>query len=66
VKTRLPEILAVILLILAALGLIHQHVVLNDSWFSFYQLKNHETIVSCCIVAAIALITGKYLGKDSK
>ena len=64
VKKRLPEILAVILLILAVLGLIHQQLTSNDVWFHFHQLKNHETIVACCIVGAIALVAGKYLGRE--
>jgi len=59
----LPEILAVILMILAVPGLIHQQYATNDVWFHFHRLKNHETIVSCCVVAAIALVADKYLGK---
>jgi hypothetical protein len=57
------EILAVTLLGLAVFGLIHQQLTTSDVWFHFRQLGNHETIVACCIVAAIALVTGKYLGK---
>ena len=63
-KNRLPEILAVILLILAVLGLIHQQLTSSDVWFHFRQLKNHETIVACCVVGAIALVVGKYLGRE--
>jgi uncharacterized membrane protein len=63
VKQRIPEILAVILLVLAFLGLVHQQLVSNDVWFHYQQLKNHETIVSCFVIAAVALVAGKYLGR---
>jgi len=63
VRNFIPEILAVILVVLAVLGLIHQQLTTNDVWFHLGQLKNHETIVSCCIVGAIALVAGKYLGR---
>lgn len=60
---RSPEILAVIFIILAVLALLHQHFTTSDAWFHLRQLKNHETIIACCVVAAIALVAGKYLGR---
>jgi hypothetical protein len=62
-KKHIIEILAVILLVLAVFGLIHQQLTTNDVWFQFQQLGNHETIVACCLVAAIALVAGKHLGR---
>jgi len=64
-KNRLPEVLAVVFIFLAAFGLIHQQLTSSDVWFHFGQMRNHETIVACCIVAAIALLIGKYLGRIS-
>ncbi len=62
-KSYLPEILAMVSIIIAVLGLIHQQLVSNDVWFHFHQLKNHETIISCLLALAIGLVAGKYLGK---
>lgn len=62
-KNFIPEILAVVLVVLAIVGLIHQQLTTSDVWFHFGQLRNHETIVACCIVGAVALVVGKYLGK---
>jgi hypothetical protein len=59
----LPEILAVIMVVLAILGLVHQQLTTSDVWFHLGQLRNHETIIACCIVGAVALVVGKYLGK---
>ena len=52
-----------VLVVLAIVGLIHQQLTTSDVWFHFGQLRNHETIVACCIVGAVALVVGKYLGK---
>ena len=66
VKNYLPEIIAALLLALAVFGLVHQQMTSNDVWFHLRQLRNHETIVSCLIAAAIALLTGKYLERWSQ
>ena len=62
-KNCVPEILVVVLVILAGLSLIHQQLATSDVWFHFGQLKSRETIVACFIVGAIALVAGKYLGR---
>ena len=63
VKKYVTEGTAVIGFCLAIIGLIHQQIVSNDVWFHFRQMRNHETIVACCIIGALALLAGKYLGK---
>jgi len=62
-KKYLVETLAVILLIMAVFGLIHQQLNTNDVWFNFREVANHEAIVACFVVAAVALVVGKYLGR---
>jgi cytochrome bd-type quinol oxidase subunit 2 len=63
-RHRVPEILAVIALVLAVAALIYQHFVCSTgAWFDWPQLWHYETVIVCCIVAAIALVAGKYLGR---
>ena len=59
----LLEILAFLLLCLAVLGLVHQQLTTYDSLFDCREIMNHESIVVCLVVSAIALLVGKYLGK---
>jgi len=59
---RIPENLAFMLLCLAVFGLFHQHIT-TGVWFDYRQLWCHEDFIACAIVAAIALVVGKYLGK---
>ncbi len=56
------EILAFIALCLAVFGIFHQHIT-TGVWFDYYQLWCHEDFIAVCIIAAIALMIGKYLGK---
>ena len=61
-KNRIPEILAAILFCLAVLLLFHQRLFANHVWFSWQEFWHHESVIACCVVAAIALVVGKYLG----
>jgi hypothetical protein len=60
---RIPEILAVIFLLMAIFLTIHQQLFSNDAWFNFQQLWHHETLIACFVFAAVALVLGKYLGR---
>jgi len=62
-KKYLVETLAVILLGLAVFGLVHQQLNTNDVWFNLREVANHEAIVACFVIAAVALVVGKYLGR---
>jgi hypothetical protein len=62
-KNRAPEVLAVMLLWLALILLVHQRLFRNGVWFDFGEFWSHEALIACCIVAAIALVIGKYLGR---
>jgi hypothetical protein len=62
-KKFVSEILAFLLLCVAVLGLVHQHLFTCDNWFDWSEMLNHESLIACCVVAAIALVVGKYLGK---
>jgi hypothetical protein len=64
-KHRLTEILAALALA-SAIGLIvFQHFACTDSdaWFDWEQLWHYEPFILAAIVACVALIVGKYLGK---
>jgi hypothetical protein len=61
------EILAVVFLCLAVLLMIHQQLTNTcDVWFHVEEIASHEVAASFCIVAAVALVIGKYLGKHLK
>ena len=62
-KKFVLEILAFLLLCMAVLGLVHQQLYTCDAWFDWGEMLNHESLVACFVVAAIALVVGKYLGK---
>ena len=60
---RLPDILAIVfLLITLALG-IHQIVVTDDVIFNVRQIWHHETLMGIFGFGAICLLVGKYLGR---
>jgi len=64
-KSHTTEILAG-LAFLSAIGLtVYQHFACNDldCWFEWFQLWHYEPFIMSALVAAIALIVGKYLGK---
>jgi hypothetical protein len=64
VKKYLVEILAVLALCLAVVVLVHQHLVSScPIWFHTEEIFNHEAAASFCVIAAVALVIGKYLGK---
>jgi hypothetical protein len=60
---RTPEILSVALVWLAVIVIVHQQLFTNDVWFNFGQIWHHEPIIACLLVAAVALVLGKHLGK---
>ncbi len=63
-KKYVPEILAVLSLCSAMLVLVHQQLTSTcDTWFHFQEIHSHEVLASFCVVAAVALVIGKYLGK---
>ena len=62
-RKRIPEILAAIALLLAIFGLVDQHFTPDDGWFSWPQFWHYEPLIACCVVAAVALMAGKYLGR---
>jgi hypothetical protein len=62
-RNRIPEILAVICIILAVAAVLHQHFTTHDYWYDFSEVKNHEAIIACLVVAAVALLVGKHLGR---
>jgi len=61
-RSRTPEILAGVLMVIAVVVVLHQHFKYHDIWFDLWQIKNHETLILSCVIAAIALLVGKYLG----
>jgi len=63
VKNSAPEILAVLLLLVAVFLLIHQQLTSGGVWFNWQQFLHHESFIACSFVAAIALLAGKYLGR---
>ncbi len=64
-KHHVTEILAGLAL-LSAIGLtVYQHFACNDEdcWFEWFQLWHYEPFILSALVAAVALLVGKYLGK---
>ena len=49
-------------MVIAVVVVLHQHFKYHDIWFDLWQIKNHETLILSCVIAAIALLVGKYLG----
>ncbi len=62
-RSYVPEILAVIALILSGSALVFQHFASKGGWFDWPQLWHYETFIVCGVVAAVALVVGKYLGR---
>jgi succinate dehydrogenase hydrophobic anchor subunit len=63
-KHWIPEILAAIALLLSVAALIYQHFATPDgAWFEWWQLWHYETFIVCGVVAAVALVAGKYFGR---
>ena len=64
-KNRITEILAAIALVLSGAATVYQHFASTDAdtWIDWPQLWHYETFIACGIVAAIALVAGKYLGR---
>jgi protein-S-isoprenylcysteine O-methyltransferase Ste14 len=62
-RKRIPEILAAIAVILALFGLFFQRFSSSHEWFNWEQLWNYESLIGLCVVAAVALVAGKYLGR---
>jgi hypothetical protein len=58
-----PEILAVIALILSVSALVYQHFASKGAWWDWPQFWHYEPFIAMGIVAAVALVVGKYLGK---
>jgi hypothetical protein len=64
-KHHVTEILAA-LAFASAIGLtVYQHFACNDvdNWFEWEQFWHYESFIACALVASIALIVGKFLGK---
>jgi ABC-type arginine transport system permease subunit len=62
-KSRLPEILAVLLFFAAIVVLVHQQLITESEWFNWQQFLHHESFAACFFVAAISLLLGKYLDR---
>ena len=64
-KKYLVEIASGLLVVTAVAALIYQKV--NDTcpqWFHFEEIWSYDVMAFCGVVAAIALIIGKYTGKN--
>jgi hypothetical protein len=65
-KKFIPEILAGLAVIGAVLVLVQQQLTSAcPVWFHIEELKSHEVAASFCVIAAVFLVIGKYLGKYS-
>jgi uncharacterized membrane protein required for colicin V production len=63
-KKFIPEILAALGIIGAAALLVQQHLTSScPIFFHIEEIKSHEAAASFLVVAAVALVIGKYLGK---
>jgi hypothetical protein len=62
VSSKVPVALAVVLVVLAAVTILHQKLG-TGRWFSLYQVINHETIAMCLVAAAVALLIGFRMGR---
>jgi hypothetical protein len=51
---------------LGVLTLVHQQLTNNDPWFDWRDFWHHEPLAACAFVAAIALMVGKYLGRNER
>jgi len=64
-KRHATEILAGIAFLSAAGLTIYQHFActVSGAWFEWEQFWHYEPFIACALVASIALIVGKFLGK---
>jgi hypothetical protein len=63
-KKFVPEILAGLGIIAAVALLLHQYIRYScPTFFHVSELLSHEVAASFCVVAAVFLVIGKYLGR---
>jgi len=62
-KKYLPEMLAVLVVVMAFLVLVHQHFGLGQGWFNRREAKTHEAAAMVLVSGGIGIVVGKYLGK---
>ncbi len=62
-KSDLVEILATLSFCGAIFLLIHQQLTTNDAWFNLREFWHHESFIAISLVASVALLAGKYLGR---
>ena len=64
-KRHVTEILAALAFLSAIALTVYQHFACTDDdcWFEWENFWHYESFIACAVVAAIALIVGKYLGK---
>ncbi|MGD9143293.1 MAG: hypothetical protein PVG61_05555 [Dehalococcoidia bacterium] len=60
---RLPEIIAIIFILIAIYLGIHQVITTDDTIFNLRQIWHHETLIAVFGFGAVCLLAGKYLGK---
>ena len=60
---RLPDILAIIFVLIALFLGIRQIIVTDDVVFNVRQIWHHETLIGIFGFGAICLLVGKYLGR---
>ena len=60
---RLPEILALLFILIAVFLTIHQEIYSDDGWFNIRQMWHHETLITVFVFGAVCFIAGKYLGR---
>jgi hypothetical protein len=61
-KSRIPEILAGLSIVIAILLVFHQQWV-HGFWFHWRDALQHESAEACFVALAIGLVLGKYLGR---
>jgi hypothetical protein len=64
-RRHATEILAALAFLSAIALTVYQHFACNDNdcWFEWEQFWHYEPFIACALVASIALLVGKYLGK---
>jgi hypothetical protein len=61
-KSRIPEILAGLAVLIAILLPLHQKLI-NGYWFSWHSVWHHESVEAWFVAVAAGLLLGKYLGR---
>ncbi len=61
-KSRIPEILAGLSILIAILLVFHQQWT-HGFWFHWKDSWHHESVEACFVAVAIGLLLGKYLGR---